>query len=64
MHKNKKLIEKHNKRSLTGRANAYFFQAKKMKEQIKELRENAKDIKLNFLVSWPLNYSVSIYTDK
>ena len=50
-HKYKKLIGKHNKRSLTGRANAYFFQAKRMKEQIKELKEDARDIHRKFLVS-------------
>lgn len=50
-HKYKKLIEKHNSRSITGRANAYFFQAKKMKEQIKELKDDARDIQTKFLVS-------------
>ena len=50
-HRYKKLIEKHNSRSLTGRANAYLFQARKMKEQIKELKEDARDIKLKFMVS-------------
>lgn len=50
-HKYKKLIERHNRRSLTGRTKAYFFHAKKMKEQIKELREDVKDVKINFMAS-------------
>ena len=62
-HRYKKLIEKHNKRSLTGRANAYFFQAKKMKEQIKELKEDARDIKINFMVGLLLSCDVFIETD-
>ena len=50
-HKYNKLIEKHNKRSLTGRVNAYFFKAQKTKKQIKELKEDTRDIKMKFMVS-------------
>ena len=49
--KYKKLIKKHNDRSMTGKMKAYFFQAKKMKEQIKELSDEVGKVKLNFLVS-------------
>ena len=37
-HKYKELTERHNKRSLYNRVKAYFFQAKKMKEQDVKIR--------------------------
>lgn len=49
--KYKKLIEKHNERSLTGRAKSYFFKAKRMKEQIKELSDEVEKVKNRFTVS-------------
>ena len=48
--KYEKLIKKHNSRSLIGKTKSYFFDAKKVKEKIKELREDVKDVKLSFLV--------------
>lgn len=64
-YKYEKLIEKHNNRSISGKARAYFFGAKKMKELIKELREDAKDIKIKFMASLncPLDFLVSIDTN-
>lgn len=55
LHKYKKLIEKHHTRSLTGRAKSYFFDAKKVKEQIKELREDITKLKIDFLERYSLN---------
>lgn len=50
-HKYKKIIERHNERSITGRAKAYFFEARKVKEQIKELREDVERVKTKFMAS-------------
>lgn len=50
-HKYKKIIERHNGRSLTGRAKAYFFEARKVKELIKELKEDVERVKTKFMVS-------------
>ena len=60
LHKYKKLIEKHHARSLTGRAKSYFFDAKKVKEQIKELREDITKLKIDFLVSHSLEVLIPI----
>lgn len=60
LHKYKKLIEKHHARSLTGRAKSYFFDAKKLKEQIKELREDITKLKIDFLVRYSLNIVILI----
>lgn len=60
LHKYKKLIEKHHTRSLTGRAKSYFFDAKKVKEQIKELREDITKLKIDFLVRYSLNIVILI----
>ena len=49
--KYEKLIEKHNSRSLIGKTKSYFFDTNKVKEKIKELREDVKDVKISFLVS-------------
>ena len=50
------LIEKHNDRSLTGKAKSYLFQAKKTKEQIKELSDDVLTAKINFMVSLSLRF--------
>lgn len=55
LHKYKKLIERHHARSLTGRTKSYFFDAKKVKEQIKELREDVTKLKIDFLASRSLD---------
>ena len=55
LHKYKKLIERHQATSLTGRAKSYFFDAKKVKEQIKELREDVTKLEIGFLVSHSLD---------
>lgn len=60
LHKYKKLIEKHHTRSLTGRAKSYFFDAKKVKEQIKELREDITKLKIDFLERYSLNIVILI----
>lgn len=57
--KYRKLIEKHNDRSLTGRAKSYFFKANKVKEQIKELSDEVEKVKNRFLVSSSLDSKFS-----
>ena len=57
----KRLIEKHNDRSLTGKAKSYFFQAKKMKQQIKELSDDVQKIKINFTVSCSPGFELVVF---
>lgn len=62
-HKYKKIIKKHNDRSITGRAKAYFFEAKRVKEQIKELKEDVERVKTKFMASLFPNVVTSIGAD-
>lgn len=62
-HKYKKIIKRHNDESIAGRARAYFFEARKVKERIKELREDVERVKTKFMVELCLNFVRFIGTD-
>ena len=50
LHKYMKAIKKHQDHSHVGRARAYFLNTRKMKEQIKELRDEVNSVRIRFLV--------------